>query len=328
LIATSRRRRVLFLCLLALLGVPVGVLWYAFHMPGASDCERLGASEAEVAEQLAKHVGYLAGTLGARSTETPDALEASARYVEQQLERAGWRTVRQPVEDGAGSFNVVAEREPQAALPPLVIGAHYDTVAGSPGADDNASGVAVLLEIGRLLPPSDARQVRLIAFTNEEDPLRGTRPKGSFFAAAESRARGEALIGMIALESLGFFSDEPGSQRYPSRAQLLSAVGDYWVMLGDLDSRSLLHRTISAFRATSTVAAEGAVVWPRLSKDTRRSDHASYWDHGYPALLITDTAEFRNPNYHRASDLPDTLDYRRMANATIGIASAVRCLVR
>lgn len=299
-------------------------------MPGAdSSCPRVEANQSEVASRVARHVEYLAGRLGPRSADQPTALAEAATYVEEQLRGLGWHTSRQPVGPQPGYYNVIAEA---AVLPPtnqvLVIGAHYDTVSRSPGADDNASGVAVLIEVARLVPPSDGRPVRLIGFTNEEAPLGRTELRGSLVAATESRRRGERLLGMLALESVGYFSEEPGSQRHPTPlGWLFPNSGNYLAFVGNASSRSLLHQSIAAFRATSSVATEGLVMSPDLVRHIRRSDHAPYWDQGYSAVMVTDTAEFRNPHYHEPSDLPATLDLQRLAEVAIGIASSVECLI-
>src|SRR5262249_6482526 len=160
---------------------------------------------------LRRHVERLADRIGPRSGLDMPRLEAAAAYVESELQRAGWPTARQPVGNGTGFTNVVAMR--RAAWPALlIVGAHYDTVPGSPGADDNASGVAGLLEIARLLSSQPELPVRLVAFVNEEAPLGRTALRGSSVAAAASSSDGEHLRGMIALESIGFFSTVPGSQ--------------------------------------------------------------------------------------------------------------------
>jgi hypothetical protein len=306
--------------------------WIVLWMPASSNvpCTTAGGREDEVVHHLTRHVTYLAGSLGPRSFEQPDALAAAADYVETELARHGWRVTRQGVGPGGEFVNVVADAPAAAAPAPLlVVGAHYDTVAGSPGADDNASGVAVLLEIARLLGRAPRVPLRLIAFTNEEDPLGNTEARGSLVAAAASRRAGEDLRGMIALESLGFFTDAPDSQHYPAPlAWFLPDRGDYVAFVARPSSRTFLHETIGAFRTASRLPAEGLAVPQTLVRHVRRSDNAPYWDHGYQALMITDTAEFRNPHYHRPSDLPPTLDFRRAAQATLGIAAAVECVAR
>lgn len=305
--------------------------WLTFLSLGASaasPCEKLDAPEAEVAARLERHVEALAGRIGPRSYRTPEALEAAAAYVERELARSGWKVSRQRVGEEGEYSNVVAERRPAARdAPILVIGAHYDTVPGSPGADDNASGVAVLLEIARLLAPYEGLPLRLVGFTNEESPLGRTDARGSLVAARASREQGESLRGMISLESLGYFSDAPGSQRHAAVFDgILGDKANYVAFVGDPPSRAFLQRTLAAFRAVSAMPAEGVAISADIVRDIRRSDHAPYWDNGYVALMLTDTAELRNPNYHKASDRAATLDYVRSARVTLGMAAVARCL--
>ena len=304
--------------------------WLALRMPAADvGCVTIQANELESARIIAGHVEYLANVIGPRPSQQATALARAGSYIQEQLERFGWQAVRQPVGPQPGFYNVVAERDAErfGHRPVLVVGAHYDTVLASPGADDNASGVAVLLEVARLLPPSGNSHVRLIAFTNEEAPLGRTELRGSFVAAADSRRLGEDIQGMIALESIGYFSDEADSQRYPAWiGWAFPSAANYLAFIANPGSRSLLHRSIAAFRATASVPAEGIAVPPALVPHVRRSDHAPYWDHGYPALMISGTAEFRNPNYHAASDLPGTLDFARLSDTAMGVVSMLRCL--
>jgi hypothetical protein len=302
--------------------------WFVLWTPGPGTCAPIADDEPALALRLRAHVDRLAGAIGPRPSDDDVALAAAAEYVAGELARSRWRVRRQEVGPTRAHVNVVADTAPRDAGDRLlVIGAHYDSVAGSPGADDDASGVAALLEIARLLGPAQAG-VRLVAFTNEEAPLGRGESRGSLVAARESRAAGEPLLGMLSLEMLGYYTDAPGSQRHPAPVGVFFPdVGSYLAWIANPASRGLLHETIAAFRAATPLPAEGIAVPERLVPHVRRSDHASYWDQGYPALLVTDTAEFRNPHYHRESDRPETLDYRRLAQATLGVASAARCLV-
>jgi hypothetical protein len=223
-------------------------------------------------------------------------------------------------------YNLVAEARHPADTQVLVVGAHYDTVPVSPGADDNASGVAALLELARSIPKHP--HVRLIAFTNEEAPLGRTQHRGSSVAAAFSAASPERLLGMIAIESVGYFSDRAGSQRWPTAlGWLLPDRANFVLFVGNLHSRRFLHDTMSLFRATSAIPTEGLAVPDRLIGHVRRSDHAPYWDRGFPAVMVTGTAQFRNANYHKASDVAVTIDFDRLAEVTVGLASAVGCML-
>ena len=291
-------------------------------------CAALEVDLARLERALAAHVYALAGGVGARSHEQPQALGMAADYVRGAFALTGWSVRSQAFGPQDGFRNVIAEslgtERPEEVL---VIGAHYDSVARSPGADDDASGVAALIELPRLLGRTSRRTLRLVAFTNEERPLGATELAGSRVAAAESRAQGESLVGMFALEGLGVYSDSARSQRHPwPLGAFFPHRGDFLAWIGDLRSRALLHDALAVFRASGRLPSEGLAAPALLVPDVRRSDHAAYWAQGYPALLVTDTSEFRDPNYHGPGDRPENLDYARMARATAGVAEVVACL--
>jgi Peptidase family M28 len=303
-----------------------GFLWWMILWTPGPDtaCRPSDSMRPELATRLSRHITYLASDIGPRASGQSRELEATASYIEREFRQQGWSTQRQYTGPEDWHFNVVAQAERPASRDLLVIGAHYDTVPDSPGADDNASGVAALLEIARALP-KDPR-LRLIAFTNEEAPLGYTEFQGSRVAASTAAARGETLQGMLCLESIGYFSDRDGSQQRPTLfGRFFPDRGNFLLMVSDLRSRAFLHRLIAGFRATSTVPAEGISVPTDRIEHVRRSDHAPFWDNGYPAIMVTDTAQFRNPNYHRASDIVTTVDIERLADVTAGLASALQC---
>jgi hypothetical protein len=318
---------------LLLAGLAGGAWRLILWMPGPTrpaGCSALDVDLPRLERALAAHVEALAGRIGPRSHAQPEALRAAADYVERALAIPGW-SARAQVFGERGEFrNLIAERagtDPGAGI--VVVGAHYDSVARSPGADDNASGVAALLELPLLLGERPGtRALRLIAFTNEELPLGATALAGNRVAAAESRARGEALEAMLALEGLGAWADAEGSQRHPwPLGAFFPQRGDFLAWIGDLRSRALLHRALGVFRASGRLPSEGVAAPAALVPDIRRSDHAAYWAQGYPALLVTDTAEFRDPHYHGPEDRPGSLDYARMARASAGVAEVVACLI-
>ena len=270
-------------------------------MPGKSYAgppPPLSGEDRALSLRLRLHVAALAAN--ERNTD----LETPARYIEHALPRfatqefmSGGRKVRN-IETGSGD---------------LVVGAHYDTVPGSPGADDNASGVAVLIELARLVPSG----VRFVAFANEEAPYFLGPEMGSFVYARE---RGAKVRAMFALEMLGYYSDAPGSQNYPAPLRLFYPDrGDFIAFVGDLGARSLVRRSIESFRKHAKFPSEGLAA-PSFIPGIAWSDHWSFRKHGYPAVMITDTAFYRYPHYHRASDTPDKLDYERMARVTLGLA--------
>jgi hypothetical protein len=283
--------------------------------------------------RLAAHVRALEGER--HPDGSPEALERAARYVERELAALGLPARREPFTFQGRTFeNVAAEitgSDPEA--PRVLVGAHFDTVRGTPGADDNASGVAGLLECARLLdfPRWRGRAtVELVAF-NLEERQGWTYRVGSRRWAAGARARRARYAGALVLEMIGFRSRAPGSQTIPApiRWMNLPRTGDYLAVVGDTRSRALLRTFLAeAGRAAPELPLvslhaplRGWLVWA-----TRRSDNASFWSHRYPALLLTDTANLRNPHYHRRSDRLETLDLGFAAHVTDAVAAAVRTL--
>lgn len=262
-----------------------------------------------LAERLARHVAILAAA--ERNTD----LETPARYIEQQF---GARFQRQEYPSGG---RLVRNIEIGAGA--VVVGAHYDTVPGSPGADDNASGVAVLIELARLRLP-----VRCVAFANEELPYSHGDEMGSFVFARRAREHGERIAAMFSLEMLGCYSDTPGSQRYPPMiGWFYPDRGNFIAFVGDFGARRLVRRAHRLFRKHSDFPSESLAA-PAFVPGITRSDHWSFRRHGYPALMVTDTAYNRYSHYHRPSDTPEKLDYGRMARVTLGLAGMLEELAR
>ncbi len=258
----------------------------------------------------------------------PDALAAAEDYVALELGSAGLRVERQLFEwRGAEFHNVVATRDgSEPALPMVVAGAHFDTRAQSPGADDNASGVAAMLEVARMLRGETLRAtVQLVGFNLEELQRKPMHyALGSRAYARWLRARGQPVVGALVLEMLGYTDPKQGA---PPGARLFTKIpreGNFLSAVGDGQSRELLAAFERA--AAPHVPVSGLTVPFRgwLLPDTRRSDNCRFWDEGYPALMVTDTADFRNPHYHRPSDTPDTLDYPFLTSATAAVAAAIR----
>lgn len=291
--------------------------------PGAGD-------EVRVAAQLRADVAALAGQIGPRSVFQGDSLARAEHHIAGQLRQAGWSVTRQTYRvQGVECANLIAERRGTVCPGEIVVvGAHYDTVPQSPGADDNASGVAVLLALAReLAEAKPARTLRLVAFANEEPIYFQTEFMGSLVYARACRARGDNITAMLSLESLGYFRDEGGSQKYPfplalfypSRANFLAVVGNF-------ESRALVRRVTRSFRATQALPAESGAL-PGWLPGVGWSDHWAFWQAGYPAVMITGTALFRNPHYHTPGDTPDTLDYARMAAGVRAVRAVVDDLV-
>lgn len=316
----------------ALFVVGVGLAlagWWCLWMPGESVAGRLSPVNARQeleAGRLERDVRALA-QLGERSVRRPEALAASVEHTRSAFVAAGFSPALEPWDEaGVGCANVVAELSGSAEI--VLVGAHLDSAAESPGANDNASGVAALLALARrcaAAPP--ARTLRFVAFANEEPPFFGTERMGSARHARASLARGERISAMLALESLGCFRDEPDSQRYP--LPLLALVypsrGDFLAFVGSPGSRALVHRAIAAFRAATVLPSEGAVL-PLAIPGVGWSDHAPFAELGIPSLMVTDTAPFRDARYHTPDDRPEFLDYARLARAVDGLEAVLRAL--
>ena len=257
----------------------------------------------------------------------PRALAAAADYIDAAWHAQGYVPERETFTvNGVNCANVVITR-PGRLDELLLIGAHYDTVRGSPGADDNASGVAALLELSRAFTAVvPAVTMRFVAFTNEEPPFFFTHQQGSVVHARAARALGERIALMISLEMLGYYDDRPGSQRYPPLFRwFYPDRGNFLGFVSDLRSRGSMQRAAAAFRAASQLPLETCATF-RWIPGVGWSDHAPFWRQGYRAFMVTDTAFHRNPNYHTADDRPPTLDYGRFAAAVNGLSATVMVL--
>ena len=280
---------------------------------------------ADAAARLQADVRALAERFVPRDAAHTDNLRAAADYIAAQFAAAGANPERQPFQArGAAYANVVAGFGP-ADAPRLVVGAHYDAAGPYPGADDNASGVAGLLELARRLRGTPLRlRVDLVAFCLEEPPFFGSDEMGSAVYAHALKAARTPVHGMIALEMIGYFSDRKHSQRYPhpSLEALYPNEGNFIAVVGRAQETEFVRRLQTAMRAASPLAVH-ALNAPASTPGVALSDHASFWAAGYPGAMITDTAFFRNPHYHTAEDTADTLDYTRMAQVVAGVHAAI-----
>ena len=323
------------LALLALLVLIAA--WSITSMPGRphrGPPPAPGAAERELAARLRAHVVAIASA--EHNVAHPAALERAARYIEDALARPGWAVARDEFDAGGvrvRNLEVVVPGAGPGAGDVLVVGAHYDSVRGATGANDNGSGVAALIELARLLrerPPSTSpgsgAEIRLVAYVNEEMPWFGTDAMGSLRHARSLARAGRRVTAMLSLETIGYYSDAPGSQRYPAPfSALYPAEGDFIAFVGNLRSRSLVRRAVASFRAHAAFPSEGGA-FPDAVKDAGRSDHWAYWQQGWPALMVTDTAPFRYPHYHTLADTPDKIDYERTARVVLGIEAVIRDL--
>ena len=312
--------------LLAGLGV------YMTRMPGHSyrgAPQPLSAQEAALRGRLCERVAMLADLIGVRNVWTVRSLDRAAEYIEEAFRRCGPATTRQEfTAQGRQVCNVELLLEgTRPDAPALVVGAHYDTFGKGRGANDNASGVAVLLEVaGRLCATAHERTIRLVAFVNEEPPFFGTSQMGSFVYASALHSRGQRLVGMLSLETMGCYSDEPKSQSYPFVFALFYPHrGNFIAFVGNMSSHGLTATAVRLFRDRCRFPSEG-VAAPGWLKGIGWSDHWSFWKNGYQALMITDTAPYRYAHYHQASDTGDKLDYDRMARVSDGVCRVVEQL--
>jgi Zn-dependent M28 family amino/carboxypeptidase len=305
---------------------------YMVAMPGKSySGPPVPASldELQSAVNLRKDVTYLAGTIGERNLYRYKGLQDAAQYIEKSFQALGYAAEDQEyVVEGLKAKNISVEiKGASLSQEIVVVGAHYDSVYGSPGADDNGSGVAALLEIARQLQhASPARTIRLVAFVNEEPPNFQTSTMGSWVYAKRSHQRNENIVAAISLETLGMYTDAPDSQHYPPGfSSFFPSKGNFIGFVGNLSSRPLVRDSLDYFRKTTQFPSEG-VAAPGGLTGIGWSDHWSFWQEGYPGIMITDTAPFRNPNYHKISDKPETLNYEPMARVVIGVSKLVKYL--
>jgi Zn-dependent M28 family amino/carboxypeptidase len=276
-----------------------------------------------LASRLREHVEALAGGVGVRNVRRPHALAAAARYIGERWASQG-HVVRPQRYRAAGveCENLEIAIGGEAARPIVLIGAHYDTVDGSPGADDNASGIAALLEIGALLAGARLRRtLKLVAFVNEEPPFFPWGDMGSHVYARAARLRGERIRVMLSLEMLGCYSDRPRSQTYPPLLRwFYPDRGNFVGFVSNLKSWRELRATVGAFRAHCDFPCESLAA-PWFVPGVGWSDHLSFWREGYPGVMVTDTAFHRYPHYHAPSDTPERLDYASMARVVGGLAA-------
>jgi hypothetical protein len=298
-----------------------------FGMPGESYRGELPPAtdrQAELAERLRGHVETLAGEYPGRHPGNPDYEEAR-EFIVSELEGMGYEPELETFEArGFECANVVVEVGGEGSDEVVVVGAHYDAVRNTPGADDNASGVAGLIEVARAFADaSPERTLRFVFFANEESPYFRTDGMGSLQYARRAREAGESIVAMLSLEMLGYYTDEAGSQEYPP---LLSWFypdrGNFIGFVGNFSSREVVKRSIGTFRRAVDFPSYG-FAGPGFVPGVGLSDHSAFWMVDYPALMVTDTAFYRNPHYHRPSDRPETLDYGRFGRVVDGVIEVV-----
>ncbi|MCE3015122.1 MAG: M28 family peptidase [Pirellula sp.] len=290
--------------------------------------------KSQIESQLRLHVDRLAGLIGPRCLQKPKSIAATMGYIEGQWADMGYTSSRECFDAiGDEATNIIVEqvgcKHPEEII---LLGAHYDTIYSTPGADDNASAVAVLLEVGRLLRQHQSkRTIRYAAFACEEPPYFNVDAMGSQHHARQSRLRGDKIRGMLCLEMVGYYCDAANSQKVPPLIpkwlrRFFPHRGNFLAAVGNMPSWKLCWRFRRGFKRGARSMPLFSVCLPEKINEIRLSDNSSFWDQGYPALMLTDTSFLRNPNYHRATDTPETLDYQRMTDVTLGVASALRYL--
>lgn len=319
-----KHRRILLAMVIVCISLLIGAFMWATSTPGESYSGEVQAPEdAELATRLETHVRTLAAT--SRNLQNIATINRSLTYIGGELEGYGYAIEKQEVLTPADNL-IVRLTSNTADAPILIVGAHYDTSGASPGADDNASGVAALLELARALKPLDGRtevEIQFVFYANEEPPYFKTNAMGSL-VHARSIDNPAQVIGMISLETMGYFSTESGSQHYPFPLSLrYPSTGNFIAFVGDLSSRDFLRMMIGEFRTHAAIPSVGGTS-PALIQGIDWSDHWGYSQQGIPAIMVTDTAIFRNPHYHQKSDLPDTLDYARLALVVEGLRKTCR----
>jgi Zn-dependent M28 family amino/carboxypeptidase len=289
----------------------------------------LSREQTEVAGRLSADVKYLSVTIGERNVQRAGSLKASVEYLENNLRRSGYAVSEY-------SYLIAGQevRNVEATLAgrdiaggTIVLGAHYDSVAGTVGANDNATGVAAVLELARLLHGSKPRRaIRFVLFVNEEPPYFQTENMGSLVYTRQLRQEHVSVAAMISLETIGYYSDERGSQKYPPLLNFFYPNrGDFIGFVGKTKSRDLVRRCIRKFRESASFPSEGVAApadWPGIGW----SDHWSFWQQKYPAIMITDTAPFRYPYYHKSGDTFDKVDFEKIARVVAGIQNVVESL--
>ena len=302
------------------------------EMPGLSYrglFSALNADERLIKSRLENSVRVLSVDIGDRSLKCLSGLNGAAEFIEKSFVKSGYEVQRQRFMLGSQELVNLEVVLPGKSRPDevIVIGAHYDTVPGTPGADDNGSGVAALLELAQSFAgkPQD-RTIRFVAFSNEE--TRDYERMGSYVYAERCKKAGDNVIGMISLEMLGVYSDKEGSQRYPFPFSLFyPSKGNFLAFVGNTASAPFLSSCIAAFRSRCNFPSEGCNA-PDWVADANRSDHFPFWKFGYPGVMATDTSNFRFPLYHTADDTIEQLDFDSMARVVGGLARTIEVLAR
>jgi len=312
------------LYLTLILALVVFFTWM-IYMPGDSyrgELPVLDEAGHAMARRFEAHVAVLCRHPDGRNFIEKQGLDAARNYIAGQFKSSGYQVRFQEYQISGNVFSNIEVTHPGTTHPDeiIIVGAHYDAVPGAPGANDNGSGVAAILELAdQFKDKKFPRTVRFVAFVNEEPPNFMTGNMGSNVYAKIVAKEKENIIAMFSLETIGYFRDETGSQHYPPLFNLFYPdQGNFIAFVGNLKSRGLVTRSIRSFRAHSTFPSEG-IAAPGFIPGISWSDHWSFWKQDYPAIMITDTAPYRYPYYHSPDDTPDKIDYEKMVYVVQGI---------
>lgn len=326
-----KRRRIQSKYLPILRGVKASMRMQ-LRMPGKSfkgPLPPMTAEQEAIERELRRDVEHLAGNIGERNVYKPAELKETEAYLTAELEQLGYEVRRQTYDVmGVRCANLDVElkgRDKPGEI--VIVGAHYDSIIDCPAANDNGTGVAATLAIARRFAGRETgRTLRFVCFVNEEPPWFWTEDMGSLVYAKACKARGENIAAMLTPETIGCYSDEPGSQSYPPLIGLMyPKTGNFISFIGMHEARELVSRCVRVFREKCEFPSEGAAL-PSMVPMVGASDHWSFWRMGYPALMITDTAPFRYRHYHQPTDTPDKIDFARTARVVGGLRDVVEDL--
>lgn len=314
-----------FLALVVLLIMLLFNSYFILKMPESSfegTIPALNKKESQIKDNLNKHVDFLANTIGQRNVYTLNSLKQSAKYISDKLAICNTNPVSQEyLIDQLSVSNVIGTKTTSTnSKGVIVIGAHYDTILDSPGANDNATGVAAMLELCRLLSKHNFNHtIKFVGFVNEEPPFFKTNKMGSYVFAKHLKENGIHVKGMLSLETIGAYYPEPNTQQYPPLLKkIYPNQGDFVAFISNPTSSWLLKSMIKSFRQTSSFPSEGLMA-PGSIQGVDWSDHWAFWQFGYPAIMVTDTALFRYPYYHTHNDTHDKVDFESLARVVNGL---------
>lgn len=284
-----------------------------------------------LSKRLYQHVYQLATKIGEHNVYHPEALQAARTYITDEWRSQGYDVVEQEyiVQDVPCANLEIVLPGTDCADECIIIGAHYDSVIGAPGANDNSSGVAAILELSRMMLNTRPEcTLRFVAFTNEEAPFFSTEDQGAVRYVRVARQRPEKIRLMICLETIGYFSDRPGSQEYPALFRYFYPDrGNFIALVSNFKSRRSMLKLAKHFRAHSDLPLEHVATFSSIP-GVSWSDHSAFWNHGYQAVMVTDTAFYRYPYYHTSEDTPDKVDYDRLARVTEGLYRAIGIMAK